>query len=190
MSTSKSRRATTWSKAAGWSRPRGSTIASFNSARRGAPSPHVKEAIEHVRSGAIGKVGMARAWCHQKRVTIGHGNRAAVPAGRRLRHVAGPRPRPPLHANRFHYNWHWFWNWGTGELGNNGIHVVDVARWGLGVDAPLTVPRRAASTSSTTTRKRRTHRSPRGSSLTRASSAPPDLVRPSPPTAALFGVAF
>ena len=51
----------------------------------------------------------------------------------------GPALDRPFMANHFHYNWHWFWNWGTGEIGNNGIHGLDVARWGLGVDAPKTV---------------------------------------------------
>ena len=92
-----------------------------------------------VRVGEIGKVGMARAWIHQKRQPIGHGKPGPVPAGVDYAMWQGPAPDRPFTRNRFHYNWHWFWNWGTGELGNNGIHGVDVARWGLGVDAPLAV---------------------------------------------------
>jgi predicted dehydrogenase len=102
-------------------------------------TPSVVEAIGHVHSGAIGKVGMAKAWIHQKRGNIGHGKPGTVPSGVDYAMWQGPAPDRPFYANRFHYNWHWFWNWGTGELGNNGIHGVDVARWGLGVDAPLTV---------------------------------------------------
>jgi predicted dehydrogenase len=102
-------------------------------------TPHVQEAIEHVRAGSLGKVSMARAWCHQKRENISHGQVAEVPPGVNYAMWQGPAPDRPYYPNRLHYKWHWFWNWGTGELGNNGIHGVDVARWGLGVDAPLTV---------------------------------------------------
>ncbi len=101
--------------------------------------PHVIEAIKFVRDGGIGKVGMARAWILQKRPAIGPGQPAEVPPGVDYAMWQGPALDRPFMSNRFHYNWHWFWNWGTGELGNNGIHGLDVARWGLGVDAPLTV---------------------------------------------------
>jgi predicted dehydrogenase len=101
--------------------------------------PFAVEGVAQVRSGAIGKVGMARAWIHQKRPSIGHGQPGPVPAGVDYAMWQGPAPDRSFYPNRFHYNWHWFWHWGTGELGNNGIHAVDVARWGLGVDAPLAV---------------------------------------------------
>jgi predicted dehydrogenase len=53
--------------------------------------------------------------------------------------VAGPAPKREFTENRFHYNWHWFWDYGNGDLGNQGIHEVDIARWGLGVTYPTKV---------------------------------------------------
>jgi predicted dehydrogenase len=105
--------------------------------RRSAPS--AADAIEQLKRGAIGKVGMARAWIHQKRTNIGKEQPGPVPPGVDYAMWQGPAPDRPFYKNRLHYNWHWFWNWGTGELGNNGIHGVDIARWGLGVDAPIAV---------------------------------------------------
>ncbi len=99
----------------------------------------VRDAIDHLHSGAIGKVGLARTWHHQARPSIGKSGPGPVPAGVDYAMWQGPAPDRPFHPNRFHYSWHWFWHWGTGELGNNGIHAVDVARWGLGVDAPTRV---------------------------------------------------
>jgi predicted dehydrogenase len=101
--------------------------------------PHVIEATKFVREGGIGKVGMARAWILKERLPIGPGKLAEIPKGVEYAMWQGPALDRPFMSNRFHYNWHWFWNWGTGEIGNNGIHGLDVARWGLGVDAPLTV---------------------------------------------------
>lgn len=99
----------------------------------------VKDAAEHVRSGGIGKVGQARAWIHQQRSINVGGSPQPVPDSIDYDLWQGPAQERPFIPSRFNYNWHWFWNWGTGELGNNGIHGLDIARWGLGDDAPLRV---------------------------------------------------
>lgn len=102
-------------------------------------TPHVIDAIAHVHSGKIGHVGMARAWIHQVRPKIAPGKESPIPEGVDFALWQGPATDRPFMPSRFHYDWHWFWNWGTGELGNNGIHGLDVARWGLGVEAPTAI---------------------------------------------------
>jgi predicted dehydrogenase len=100
---------------------------------------HIAEAITYLHSGQIGRVAMARTWIHQQRQPIGHAAPSEPPPELDWDLWQGPAPRRPFYANRVHYGWHWFWDYGTGELGNNGVHGVDLARWGLGVDAPRAV---------------------------------------------------
>jgi predicted dehydrogenase len=100
---------------------------------------HFAAAAEFVRQGKLGKVPFARTWIAGHRKTIGHKADAPVPAGVDYDLWLGPAPKRPFNPNRFHYNWHWNWDYGTGELGNNGIHALDVARWVLGLDAPLRI---------------------------------------------------
>jgi len=96
-------------------------------------------AREYVQSGKLGKVAFARAWIAGKRPNIGKAEPAPVPAGVDYSLYLGPVAEGPFNKNRFHYNWHWFWDMGTGEIGNNGIHGLDVARNVLGLDAPTKV---------------------------------------------------
>lgn len=100
---------------------------------------HVLAAREFVKSGKLGKVPFARAWIAGNRPSIGKKADAPVPKGVDYSLWLGPAPERAFNPNRFHYNWHWFWEYGTGELGNNGIHGLDVARLVLDLDAPTRV---------------------------------------------------
>jgi predicted dehydrogenase len=102
-------------------------------------NPGMIEAIRHVNDGTIGETYMARAICFKWRPSIGHAPVEPVPAGVNYDLWTGPAPLKPFTRNRFHYNWHWIWDTGNGEIGNQAIHEIDIARWGLGVDFPTYV---------------------------------------------------
>ncbi len=102
-------------------------------------SQHYQSAVEFVRSGKLGKIPFARTWIAGNRPSIGHAKDSPVPGGVDYNLWLGPAPERPFNANRFHYKWHWHWDYGTGELGNNGIHALDVARWLLNLDAPTRI---------------------------------------------------
>jgi predicted dehydrogenase len=95
--------------------------------------------MARIRDGAIGRVLYAKSYYDADRPTIGHGKKTVVPAWLDYDLWQGPAPAKPFQDNVVHYNWHFFWHWGNGELGNNGVHTIDLCRWALGVDYPTKV---------------------------------------------------
>lgn len=98
--------------------------------------PKIQEAMQRLHEGVIGRIYYAQSWYANSRGSIGQGKSVAAPANLNYDLWQGPAPRRSFKDNYLHYNWHWFWHWGNGELGNNGIHYLDMCRWGLKVDFP------------------------------------------------------
>jgi predicted dehydrogenase len=93
----------------------------------------IRAAIEFVQAGKLGKIQVARGLCYKTRNSIGKtSGDQPIPKTIDYDLWTGPAPLKPLHRQRLHYDWHWIWDYGNGDLGNQGIHQMDVARWALG----------------------------------------------------------
>ncbi len=104
---------------------------------QGRSCPAIIEAMQKLREGVIGEVYMARGLCYKWRPSIGKaGGPQPVPQGVHYDLWLGPAPEKPPMRKQFHYDWHWFWDYGDGDIGNQGVHEMDLARWGLGVKLP------------------------------------------------------
>ncbi len=100
-------------------------------------APTTANLMTDLQAGIIGNVYYAKAFYENNRGSIGTGKPANVPRELDWELWQGPAPRKEFKDNLVHYNWHWFWHWGTGEIVNNGLHEIDVARRALQVNYPI-----------------------------------------------------
>ena len=107
---------------------------------------HFLSAIRYIRSGKLGKVLVAKAWESSRQRSIGRPADSDPPEGVDYDMWLGAAPKRPFNVKRFHGNWRWFFDYGTGDLGNDGVHRLDYARWALSTaaeaqgESPLSIP--------------------------------------------------
>jgi len=102
-------------------------------------NPCAQSMAKFLHNGGLGEVYLAKGICYKWRDTIKKTPDEPVPEGVHYDLWLGPAPKRPYSRNRFHYNWHWNWDYGNGDMGNQGVHEMDIARWGLGVTLPTRV---------------------------------------------------
>jgi predicted dehydrogenase len=88
-------------------------------------------AMKFLHTGNLGEIYMAKGTCYKPRNSIGRMKDSPIPQGVHWDLHRGPAPMIPFNELRFHYNWHYFWGTSTTEMGNQGVHEMDIARWGL-----------------------------------------------------------
>ena len=93
---------------------------------------NLQEPMKFLHDGGIGKIYLSRGLCYKPRPSIGKvAAPQPVPNTVDYSLYCGPAPMKPVMRSRFHYDWHWQWDMGNGDVGNQGIHEMDKARWGL-----------------------------------------------------------
>ncbi|MEN8116813.1 MAG: Gfo/Idh/MocA family oxidoreductase [Bacteroidota bacterium] len=102
-------------------------------------SPSVREAVQLLRDGYIGRVYMARGLVFRWRADIGNKGFSPVPDGLDYDLWTGPATKRPFSRDIVHYNWHWTFEYGNGDVGNQGIHETDLCMWGLDVGLPTQI---------------------------------------------------
>ncbi len=102
-------------------------------------SPHYEQAWQLLRQGVIGKVLMVKAINNQRRAPMPHRNDEPTPPGVNYDLWLGPAKQRAFNRNHFHSGWRWLWEYGTGDIGNDGVHQIDLGRWALGLKAPKAV---------------------------------------------------
>lgn len=107
-------------------------------------SPETRQLAERIKAGELGHVYEAQAWYGIARKPIGRGQPVPPPANLDWDLWQGPRPRAAYRSNLVPYNWHWVWQYGTGEICNNAMHEIDVARWLMGLAYPKEVAARGS----------------------------------------------
>jgi predicted dehydrogenase len=94
-------------------------------------SQHMIDAMAYIGEGHLGRTLVAKAWESAPQRNLGYPANSAPPAGVDYDTWLGPAPKRPFNRLRFHGNWRWFFDYGTGDLGNDGVHRLDYALWGL-----------------------------------------------------------
>jgi predicted dehydrogenase len=95
----------------------------------------VADAVKYIHDGKLGEVKLARGLCYKPRGSIGKlSEPLKIPSHIDYELWCGPAAKVDLYRPKLHYDWHWDFNTGCGDLGNQGIHQMDIARWGLGVN--------------------------------------------------------
>jgi predicted dehydrogenase len=95
--------------------------------------PGLIEAVRYIQEQMLGKIKVIRGLCYKERTSIGKvDGPQPIPATVDYDLWCGPAPKNPIMRKNFHYDWHWFWDYGNGDIGNQGVHELDLCRWFLG----------------------------------------------------------